>query len=44
MGHRRWDKTSLDIRWIKDKSLTGDTVENIEAALERFLEIMNRVI
>ena len=43
MGHVRRDKTNLDIRWIKGKSLTGDTVENIEAALERFREIMNRV-
>ena len=49
------DKTSLDISWIKDKSLAdldnlpdpdvlaGDIVENIEAALESFREIMNRV-
>lgn len=45
------DKTSLDIFWIKDKSLTdldnlpapevlaGDIIENIEAALESFKEI-----
>ena len=49
------DKTSLDITWIKDKSLAdldnlpdpdvlaGDIVENIEAALESFREIMNRM-
>ena len=49
------DKTSLDISWIKDKSLAdldnlpdpdvlaGEIVENIEAALESFREIMNRV-
>ena len=49
------DKTSLDITWIKDKSLAdldnlpdpdvlaGDIVENIEAALESFREIMNRI-
>ena len=46
------DKTSLDITWIKDKSLAdldnlpdpdilaGDIVENIESALENFREIM----
>ena len=46
------DKTSLDINWIKDKSLAdldnlpdpdilaGDIVENIESALENFREIM----
>lgn len=46
------DKTSLDITWIKDKSLAdldnlpdpdilaNDIVENIEAALENFREIM----
>ena len=46
------DKTSLDITWIKDKSLadldnlpdpdilSGDIVENIESALENFREIM----
>ncbi|WP_010244346.1 type I restriction-modification system subunit M [Acetivibrio cellulolyticus] len=46
------DKTSLDITWIKDKSLAdldnlpdpdelaNDIVENIEAALESFREIM----
>ena len=49
------DKTSLDITWIKDKSLAdldnlpepdelaGDIVENIEAALENFREIMSRL-
>ena len=46
------DKISLDITWIKDKSLAdpdnlpepdvlaGDIVENIESALENFREIM----
>ena len=46
------DKTSLDISWIKDKSLTdldnlpdpdvlaGDIIENLEAGLESFREIM----
>lgn len=49
------DKTSLDITWIKDKSLAdlenlpdpdelaGEIVENIEAALENFREIMSRI-
>lgn len=49
------DKTSLDITWIKDKSLAdldnlpdpdvlaNDIVENIEAALENFREIMNKL-
>jgi len=49
------DKTSLDITWIKDKSLAdldnlpdpdelaSDIVENIEAALENFREIMSRL-
>jgi len=46
------DKTSLDITWLKDKSLadldnlpdpdvlTGDIIENLEAAVESFKEIM----
>ena len=46
------DKTSLDITWIKDKSLTdldnlpdpdvlaNDIIENLEAAVESFKEIM----
>jgi type I restriction enzyme M protein len=46
------DKTSLDITWIKDKSLAdldnlpdpdvlaGDVIENLEAGLESFREIM----
>ncbi len=46
------DKTSLDISWIKDKSLAdldnlpdpdvlaGDIIENLEAGLESFREIM----
>ncbi len=46
------DKTSLDITWIKDKSLAdldnlpdpdllaGDIIENLEAAVESFKEIM----
>lgn len=46
------DKTSLDITWIKDKSLAdldnlpdpdvlaGDIIENLEAGLESFKEIM----
>jgi type I restriction enzyme M protein len=49
------DKTSLDITWIKDKSLAdldnlpdpdelaNDIVENIEAALESFREIMSKL-
>lgn len=49
------DKTSLDITWIKDKSLAdldnlpepdvlaGDIVENIESALENFREIVNQL-
>nr|WP_242857082.1 N-6 DNA methylase [Pseudobacteroides cellulosolvens] len=49
------DKTSLDITWIKDKSLAdldnlpdpdelaNDIVENIEAALESFREIMGKL-
>lgn len=47
------DKTSLDINWIKDKSLADldnlpepdvladEIVENLEAALESFREAMN---
>lgn len=47
------DKTSLDIIWIKDKSLVdldnlpepdeiaSEIVENVEAALESFREVMN---
>ena len=46
------DKTSLDITWIKDKSLTdldnlpdpdvlaNDIIENLEAGIESFKEIM----
>jgi len=46
------DKTSLDISWLKDKSLTdldslpdpdvlaGDIIENLEAGLESFRQIM----
>ena len=46
------DKTNLDITWLKDKSLTdldslpdpdvlaGDIIENLEAGLESFREIM----
>lgn len=49
------DKTSLDISWIKDKSLTdldnlpdpdvlaGDIIENLEAGLESFREIMQTI-
>jgi len=45
------DKTSLDITWIKDKSLTdldnlpdpdilaGEIIENLEAGIESFKEI-----
>lgn len=46
------DKTSLDITWLKDKSLTdldslpdpdvlaGEIIENLEAGLESFRQIM----
>jgi type I restriction enzyme M protein len=46
------DKTSLDITWLKDKSLAdldnlpdpedlaADIIENLEAGLESFREIM----
>ncbi len=46
------DKTSLDITWIKDQSLTdldnlpdpdilaNDIIENLEAGIESFKEIM----
>jgi len=46
------DKTSLDISWLKDKSLAdldnlpdpdvlaNDIIENLEAGLESFREIM----
>ncbi len=49
------DKTSLDITWIKDKSLTdldnlpdpdilaNDIIENLEAGLESFKELYNAV-
>lgn len=49
------DKTSLDITWIKDKSLTdldnlpdpdllaNDIIENLEAGIESFKEIMARI-
>ena len=50
------DKTSLDITWIKDKSLTdldnlpdpdvlaNDIIENLEAAVESFKEIYLAVV
>jgi type I restriction enzyme M protein len=49
------DKTSLDITWIKDKSLTdldnlpdpdilaNDIIENLEAGIESFKEIYNAI-
>lgn len=49
------DKTSLDITWIKDKSLAdldnlpdpdelaGDIIENLEVGLESFREIMQSI-
>lgn len=49
------DKTSLDITWIKDKSLTdldnlpdpdvlaNDIIENLRAGIERFEEIMETI-
>jgi type I restriction enzyme M protein len=49
------DKTSLDITWIKDKSLTdldnlpdpdvlaGEIIENLEAGVESFREIYNNI-
>lgn len=49
------DKTSLDIAWIKDKSLAdldnladpdmlaGGIIENLEAGLESFREIMEKI-
>jgi type I restriction enzyme M protein len=49
------DKTSLDITWLKDKSLTdldslpdpdvlaGDIIENLEAGLESFRQIMAEI-
>ena len=49
------DKTNLDIFWIKDKSLAdldnlpdpeilaGEIIENLEAGLESFREIMDIV-
>lgn len=49
------DKTSLDITWLKDKSLTdldslpdpdvlaGDIIENLEAGLESFRQIMMEI-
>ncbi|MCX6273263.1 MAG: class I SAM-dependent DNA methyltransferase [Bacteroidetes bacterium] len=49
------DKTSLDITWIKDKSLTdldnlpdpdvlaNDIIENLEAGIESFKEIMLKI-
>lgn len=49
------DKTSLDITWLKDKSLTdldslpdpdvlaGDIIENLEAGLESFRQIMAQI-
>jgi type I restriction enzyme M protein len=50
------DKTSLDITWLKDKSLADldnlpdpdqlaqDIVENIEAGLESFREIVAKLV
>jgi type I restriction enzyme M protein len=35
------DKTSLDITWLKDKSLAVEIIENLEAGLENFKEIYN---
>ena len=49
------DKTSLDITWIKDQSLTdldnlpdpdilaNDIIENLEASIEDFKEIMEAI-
>ncbi len=49
------DKTSMDITWLKDKSLTdmdnlpdpdilaGEIIENIEATLESFREILQKI-
>ena len=49
------DKTSLDITWLKDKSLAdldnlpdpdilaNDIIENLEAAVESFKEIMTSI-
>jgi len=49
------DKTSLDIFWLRDKSLAdldnlpdpdelaGDIVENLEAAVESFKEVAQRI-
>ena len=49
------DKTSLDIFWIKDKSLAdldhlpsadelaGDIIENLQSALESFQELMGQL-
>ena len=49
------DKTSLDITWLKDKSLAdldnlpdpdvlaNDIIENLEAGLESFREIMQSI-
>ncbi len=49
------DKSSLDITWLKDKSLTdldslpdpdvlaGDIIENLEAGLESFRQIMAEI-
>ena len=49
------DKTSLDIFWIKDKSLAdldnlpdpdvlaGEIIDNLEAAMESFREIMEEL-
>ena len=34
------DKTSLDIFWIKDKSLTADIIENLQSAMDSFKELM----
>ena len=49
------DKTSLDIFWLKDKSLAGldnlpepdelaaDIIENLQSALESFQELMGQL-
>ena len=49
------DKTSLDITWLKDKSLAdldnlpdpdvlaGEIIENLEAGLESFREILENL-
>lgn len=51
----KWDKASLDIFWLKDKSfadldnlpnpdeLADDIIENLESALESFRELKQRL-